>query len=68
MRGGAEGRVRASQFGVKSGAGTGDALFIARRLLDRAWAELDGRLLMLLLDWSKAFDRIDPASMTTALL
>jgi hypothetical protein len=65
--GGAEARVRSTQFGFRSKTGTADALFVARRLLDRAWAEMDGSLLMLLLDWAKAFDRIDPAAMVVAL-
>ena len=67
-KGGAEQRIRATQFGFRTGVGTSDALFVARRLIDKAWAEADGSLLMLLLDWTKAFDRIDANAMRTALI
>ena len=66
-RGGTETRVRRTQFGFRSGVGTADALFVAKRLLDEAWSHADGQLLLLLLDWAKAFYRIDPASMRAAL-
>ena len=67
-KGGAEARVRRTQFGFRSEVGTTDALFVARRLIDEAWAQADGCQMMLLLDWAKAFDRIDPAAMHHALL
>ena len=66
-RAGAEQRVRATQFGFKSGCGTVDALFIARRATDAAWEAADGSLLIVLLDWGKAFDRIDPSALMNAL-
>ena len=53
---GAEDRVSKSQFGFVSGKGTVDALFVARRMVDSAWALANGKVLLLMLDWSKAFD------------
>ena len=64
---GAEARIWPSQFGFRSGTGTADALFIARRLIDRAIERKDGRLLLLALDWAKAFDSIAPDSLCRAL-
>jgi len=64
---GAEARIWPSQFGFRSGTGTADALFIARRLIDRAIERKDGRLLLLALDWAKAFDSIAPESLCRAL-
>ena len=57
---GAEARIWLTQFGFKSGAGTTDALFITRRILDRMWADMVGKGIFLALDWSKAFDGIAP--------
>jgi hypothetical protein len=44
-----------------------DALFVARRMIDAAWALADGKMLLLMLDWSKAFDKISPEAMFHAL-
>ena len=55
---GAERRVWKTQFGFKSNRGTSDALFVARRLLDDAWASRDGQLIFLALDWAKPFDTV----------
>ena len=57
-RAGAEDRVWNTQFGFKSGSGTTDALFVARRVLDNAWADKDATCVFLALDWAKAFDSI----------
>lgn len=56
-----------SQFGFKRGAKVSDAIFVARRFIDKAFAEKDGRLVLLALDWAKAFDAIMPEPMFTAL-
>ena len=45
-----------------------NALFMARRFIDKALAKKDGKLVALALDWSKAFDSIMPDSMYVALL
>ena len=65
--GGAEDRMWASQYGFRPGHGTAEALFLARRMIDAAWSLKDGKLLMVLLDWRKAFDRIAPQPMIQAL-
>lgn len=64
---GAERRIWPTQFGFRSGYGTSDALFLARRLLDEAWAMKEGSLIMLALDWAKAFDSISPDALLRAL-
>ena len=64
---GAEERIWKTQFGFKSKCGTRDALFLARRLIERAWESKDGKLIFLALDWAKAFDSIAPDALLTAL-
>ena len=58
---GAEDRLWATQFGFKSGTGTRDALFLARRMLEATWQTKGGKLMFLALDWAKAFDSVSPA-------
>ena len=65
--GGAEQRIRQSQYGFRPKRGTTDAIFLARRLIDAALDQKDGKLLLLMLDWQKAFDRVKPAALTIAL-
>eukprot|EP00959_Pyramimonas_sp_CCMP1952_P361171 7563944-Pyramimonas_sp.AAC.1 len=38
-----------------------------QRYIERAWSTRDGSLSAILLDWSEAFDRVDPAAMHVAL-
>ena len=64
---GAEDRIWPTQFGFRSGCGCADALFIARRKVENAWARKDGNLLLLALDWAKAFDSISPAGLVNAM-
>ena len=66
-RAGAEQRVWSTQCGFKSSTGTVDALFMARRILEGAWAEKGGSAVLLALDWAKAFDSIRPDALLTAL-
>ena len=40
--------------------GTSDALFIARRAIEKTWAQKGGKIVLLALDWSKVFDAISP--------
>ena len=55
-----------TQYGFREGRSTIDPLFITRRLQD--YAERKGQKgLMILLDWDKAFDKIDHAMMFKAL-
>ena len=65
--GGTEGRIQESQYGFRPGRGTSDALFLARRIIDATLEDRDGQLYLLLLDWSKAFDRIKTSSLLLAL-
>ena len=43
QKAGAEQRLWPTQFGFRTGMGTTDALFLARRSLEEAWATKDGR-------------------------
>jgi hypothetical protein len=47
--------------------GTSEALFAARRMIDATIDDKDGVLYMVMLDWSKAFDRIRHDALITAL-
>ena len=58
--GGAESKIWHTQVGFRSGRGTTHAVFVARRLLDHAVYHKDDQLVFLALDWSKAFDSVDP--------
>ena len=67
-KGGVESRLRDSQFGFRKHRSTQDAIFMAKRIVEDALAKKDGTLSMILLDWSKAFDKILPSAMLEALL
>ena len=67
IRGGSEKRMRNSQFGFRPGRGTADALMLVRRMIDVAHNSSDDGIVVLMLDWAKAFDRINPAAMCRAL-
>ena len=64
---GAEGRLTSTQYGFRSGCGTGDAVFCTRRLIELAMAQKHGHVSMLALDWRRAFDSINPEILTQAL-
>ena len=64
---GSEERIRETQYGFRPERGTADALFLARRLIDAAIERRGGKLLLLMLDWRKAFDRIKPEALIVAL-
>ena len=64
---GAEDRIWPIQFCFRSGCGCADALVIARRKVENAWARKNGNLLLLALDWAKVFDSISPASLVNAM-
>ena len=65
--GGVERFICPTQFGFKAGMGTADALFILRRLLERTWNSKTDGLVLLALDWAKAFDAISPDGLKNAL-
>ena len=67
LKSGAEARFTKSQFGFRSGRGTNDAVYVARRHLELAWAHRGGSVAMLALDWSKAFDSINTECLLIAL-
>ena len=60
-------KVSATQFGFRPKFGTNDALHCARRAIEVAWSQRNGRLFVLALDWRKAFDSINVESMLLAL-
>ena len=64
---GAGKRIWPTQFGFRSGCGTADALFLARKALEDTWALKDGRGILLAVDWAKAFDCVAPAALCTSL-
>ena len=63
----AEERIWKTQFGFRSNFGTNDALFMVRRLIDKAVASKNENLIILALDWAKAFDSIAPEALCLAL-
>ena len=63
----AEERIWKTQFGFKKSYGTNDALFMIRRLIDRALASKDECLIIVALDWAKIFDSISPNALCHAL-
>ena len=64
---GSDSRLWLTQFGFRARHSTGDALFIARRIIEEAWSSKDGSSLLLALDWAEAFDSISSESLATAL-
>ena len=65
--GGCEDYLRQTQFGFRAKRSTSQAIFMAKRLIDRALDTKNGKLSIILLDWAKAFDRIRPEAMLRAL-
>ena len=65
---GCENKVWPTQFGFMRNRGKSDALFLARRIIDDAWAKKNGKAILVALDWAKAFDSVSPAALTNALL
>ena len=65
--GGVEHRLRDNQFDFRPGRGADLAILTVQRMMDAAQDLRDGEMSVLLLDWSKAFDRIDPGAMQVAL-
>ena len=64
---GAEQRLWPTQFGFRTGVGTAEALFVARRQIDQAWMMKSGETFMLALDWAKAFDSISQKELIEAV-
>jgi hypothetical protein len=64
---GVEDALWRSQFGFRTGHGTEDAIFVARRRVEQARAQRNGKISLLALDWKKAFDSINVVSLIDAL-
>jgi hypothetical protein len=64
---GVEQRLWETQFGFRKKRSTADAIHIARRRIELACAQRQGRLSLLALDWRKAFDCINVDSLLDAL-
>ena len=64
---GADAVLWPSQFGFRPGCSTEDAIYIARRRIELARAQRHGRVTLVALDWAKAFDSINTASLLDAL-
>ena len=64
---GAENRVWSTQYGFRSKHSTADALFLARRMIEATWDQRDGKLMLLALDWAKAFDSVSPEALCESL-
>ena len=67
LDGGADERIRPSQFGFRPKRNCMDALMVVRRLIDAANEEKRSGLIMVFLDWAKAFDRLKPDTLVVAL-
>ena len=67
QQGGAEQRIRQTQYGFRPERSAVQAITIARRMFDAAYASAAPGMIALMLDWAKAFDRIKPDAMMTAL-
>ena len=67
VTGGAEGLLRDSQFGFRKQRRTTDPIFVAQRLIDNTWVGRDSKLSMIFMDWAKAFDKVNPKALLTAL-
>jgi hypothetical protein len=64
---GADAFIWPSQFGFRPGCSTEQAIYIARRRIELARAQRGGRVSLLALDWAKAFDSLNVASLIDAL-
>ena len=67
LGGGVDKHIHPAQFGFRPRRGTADALTLTRRMVDAAHQDRDDGLVLLLLDWAKAFDRVKRQSMMSAL-
>ena len=67
MDAGAEARIWETKFGFCSNRGTLDAIFLARRMIEEANSLKERKLIMLALDWAKAFDSISPDALCKSL-
>ena len=67
LQSGIDSALWASQFGFRENCSTEDAIFVARRRIELARAQRNGKVSMLALDWRKAFDSLRVESLIDAL-
>ena len=67
LNAGVEAALWPSQFGFRSACSTEDAIFIARRRVELAKAQRNGKLSLLALDWAKAFASLNINALLDAL-
>ena len=60
-------QIQKAQFGFRKNRSTGDAIHCMRRLLSQARAASEPNVLLLLLGWSKAFDKVSHEALCIAL-
>ena len=65
--GGAEERIRATQFGFRQKKSSAEAVAVIRRIFDAAYSVGKPGMIELFLDWAKALDRIKIDSLMAAL-
>ena len=58
--------IQKTQYGFREGKSTAQAIFLARRLIDAKEKNSDP-ITLILLDWEKAFDKVDQAKLLEAL-
>eukprot|EP00969_Alexandrium_andersonii_P079812 3518637-Alexandrium_andersonii.AAC.1 len=61
------GAIRDTQYGLRQGRSTTDAIFAVRRALELTEERKRGTLRAVFVDWSKAVDRLKPGVVTSAL-
>ena len=60
--------LRKSQFGFRKHRSTAHAIHVLRRTMEGLLHKTDRDLNLLFLDWSKAFDRVNTAALSDALM
>ena len=65
--GGVDAKIRELQCGLMPKRNCSDTLMLVRRMIDAATEAKEDGLLMVFLDWAKAFDRIKSYSLVKAL-
>ena len=67
ISGGVDAMIRQAQYGFRARRNCNDALMVVRRIIDAAYEERHSGLMLLFLDWAKAFDRIKTPCLLLAL-
>ena len=60
-------RVYHTQYGFRAGRSTVEPVFVIRRLQEMFMAKQDHALHLIFIDWSKAFDKVDPDAIPMAM-